>query len=92
MVEKSIWREIAADKWRGASVYGDGSAAVIVRCAGAREEHLFATMQEAQRFRTQLCGNLPCDKKHNIGSLTQFIPALVRPRGENLRRMMEMEA
>jgi 3-oxoacyl-[acyl-carrier-protein] synthase III len=93
MAEKSqsIWREIAADKWCGACVFGDGSAAVVVRCAGAREVHLFSTMEEAKRFRLQLCANLPCESKHNIGSLTQFVPAIAKPRGENLRAYLQAE-
>ena len=91
MGEETIWQKIARERWHGAKVYGDGPNAVVVRCAGTKSMHLFSTVEEAQKFRAQLCDNFPCEHKHNLGSLRIFIPAITKPRGDNLRRMMESE-
>lgn len=89
MAENSVWHEVVKTRWAGYSIIGDGPAACVVRCSGKREVHLFATTEEAMRFRVQLCNALPCEKKHNPGSLVPFVPALAKPRGENLRAYME---
>jgi hypothetical protein len=87
---ESTWREIVKVRWSGATIFGDGPNAVVVRCAGNKEVHLFPTVEAAMHFRVQLCDNIPCEKKHNIGSLVPFMPAaLLKPRGDNLRAFLE---
>ncbi|HYM76133.1 MAG TPA: hypothetical protein VE377_09170 [Candidatus Dormibacteraeota bacterium] len=93
MVENStsIWHSIVRDKWRGASISGDGPHAVVLRCTETTHVHLFSTYMEAQSFQLAFCDAPVCWKRHTIGSLIPFVPAPPKLRGENLRRMMEAE-
>jgi hypothetical protein len=83
---QSVWHSIVCDRWRAPVIHGDGPHCVIVRCTETTHAHLFQTEIEALSFQLQFCEHAPvCWKRHSIGTLFQFVPAIAKPRGENLR-------
>jgi len=75
MAEKSIWHEIVRQRWRGATITGNGEWAVVVRCKNITEVFLFDSHAGAAAFKDAFCDADFCFKKHNLGSLVPFIPA-----------------
>jgi hypothetical protein len=90
---QSVWHSIVRDKWRNVSeIHGDGPHACVNRCLDSTRVYLFSTALEAHAFSLKFCDAKVCWKKHSVGSLIPFVPALVRPRGDNMRAYLESEA
>jgi hypothetical protein len=87
------WRAIVSERWKGATIHGDGPCACVVRFCTPTAVHLFQTHIEAETFRAAFCNARFCEHKHNVGSLIQFVPAPPVPfrRGWRNRGLYERE-
>jgi hypothetical protein len=68
------WKAIVRERWRGAEIHGTGPYACVVRCESPTKVHLFETASAAETFQRGFCNADVCSKKHNLGSLLQFVP------------------